>query len=204
LQLKLAERGEAEAQYKLGIRRLPKPEGMRWLCRAADQGHAWARNSIGDLYEYARPPVRKDVVQAYVWHDLSAVAGLSRGAGRRDELAKKTTPAQIARAKRLVKAWKPGQCAANNHTEKRIHSDSPSVSINRYGGDPANRHALPHGCSPPKLTQSRKAEAKMLESTNLAQLRTTRTRKWEIPNKILSPHAEPNDNAIDKNPENRH
>lgn len=92
----------------------------------------------------------------------------------------------------------------NNHTEKRIHSDSPSVSINRYGGDPANRHALPHGCSPPKLTQSRKAEAKMLESTNLAQLRTTRTRKWEIPNKILSPHAEPNDNAIDKNPENRH
>ena len=118
--LERAKRGEAEAQYKLGIRRLPKPEGMRWLCRAADQGHGWARNSIGDRYEYALPPVRKDVVQAYVWHDLSAAAGLSRGAGRRDELAKKMTPAQIARAKRLVKAWKPGKCEVRAATRARV------------------------------------------------------------------------------------
>ena len=108
--LERAMRGEAEAQNLLGARLLPKPEGMRWLCRAADQGHARARNDIAERYAYDLPPVRKDVVQAYLWHDLSAAAGFSPGAGRRDDLAENMTPAQIAKAKRLVKAWKPGQC----------------------------------------------------------------------------------------------
>lgn len=48
-----AERGEAEAQYNLGIECAPSrdfTQAVSWYRRAADQGHAKAQNSLGLLY----------------------------------------------------------------------------------------------------------------------------------------------------------
>lgn len=40
-----AEAGDADAQYRLGAHFLPRAYGISWLCRAADRGHAEARQS---------------------------------------------------------------------------------------------------------------------------------------------------------------
>jgi hypothetical protein len=58
--------------------------------------------------------VPQDYVQAYVWASLaasrfpaSAKADREQTASNRDHIAGLMTPAQIAEAKRLVKAWTP-------------------------------------------------------------------------------------------------
>ena len=58
--------------------------------------------------------VPQDYVQAYKWYDLAAERFAASetekrddAAKRRDEVASNMTPAQIAEAQRLVRAWKP-------------------------------------------------------------------------------------------------
>jgi serine/threonine protein kinase len=77
----LAERGEAGAQYQLGMLYLQgqgvarsDPDAMRLLGRAADQGHARAQLALGDLYAAGRGAARDDRA-ARTWYEKAAMQG---------------------------------------------------------------------------------------------------------------------------------
>jgi uncharacterized protein len=104
----LAARGDARAQYKMGImhedgRGVPVDysEAVGWLLQAADQGNADARSHLGFLYLYGRG-VTQDYVAAYTWFDLAATAGNEHAAFSRDLVAAKMTPSQVAEAQKLA------------------------------------------------------------------------------------------------------
>jgi uncharacterized protein len=73
----LAERGDANAQYNLGV---------------------FYDNGLG---------VPQDKVRAYMWFNLSAAQGREGAAAFRDLIARRMTPAQIAEAQRLAREGKP-------------------------------------------------------------------------------------------------
>ncbi|MEE8494655.1 MAG: tetratricopeptide repeat protein [Nitrospirales bacterium] len=108
----LAEQGDAEAQKYLGnmYRRgdgVPQDyqEAVRWYRLAAEQGHAGAQAQLGLMYTKGQR-VPQDYVQAHMWLSLAAAQGDKRAPKRRDRLAKKMTPAQLAEAQRLAREWK--------------------------------------------------------------------------------------------------
>ena len=51
--------------------------------------------------------VGRDYVQAHMWLDLTTRLGDNSAAYKRDLIAKDMTPAQIAKAQRLAREWKP-------------------------------------------------------------------------------------------------
>ncbi len=75
----LAERGDANAQYNLGV---------------------FYDNGLG---------VPRDKVRAYMWFNLSAAQGRESAAAFRDLIARSLTPAQIAEAQKLAREWKPNE-----------------------------------------------------------------------------------------------
>jgi TPR repeat protein len=81
-------------------------EAATWYRLAADQGNAQAQNNLGALYANGRG-VPRDAVQAYMWFALSAAQDNPPAAANRDATAASMTPAQIAEADKLVRAWKP-------------------------------------------------------------------------------------------------
>jgi Sel1 repeat len=78
-----AERGDAAAQTRLGVRYLTgngvatdATEAVRWYRKAADQGYAPAENELGLCY-VAGKGVEKDAAQAVRWYRLAAEQGLA-------------------------------------------------------------------------------------------------------------------------------
>jgi uncharacterized protein len=111
----LAERGNADAQMKLGFlyvagRGIPQDyaAAVKWFHLAADQGQANAQCFLGLMYFEGRG-VPRDYVSAHMWLDFAAAAGIEDATQYRDALAAKMSPAQIAKAQRLAREWKPGQ-----------------------------------------------------------------------------------------------
>jgi hypothetical protein len=81
----LAEAGDAEAQYKLGVmyasgEGVPKDyrEAARWYRKAAEQGHADAQTILGNLYQYGRG-VPQDYREAVRWIRMAAEQGDAGG-----------------------------------------------------------------------------------------------------------------------------
>ncbi len=80
-----AERGDAEAQYRIG---LAYDEGVlvprdaflaaRWLRRAAEQGHPAAASRLGTLYFTGRG-LPRDLALALAWYRRGAEAGDAEG-----------------------------------------------------------------------------------------------------------------------------
>ncbi len=119
--LEAAERGDAAAQFNLSImcengftdsRHVTegnRPEAMRWLQAAAEQGLPRAQIRLADIYagEATGP---EGVVIACGWY-LLAAAGLS-GAQRQtaqaayQRLSDRLTPEQDAEATRFAQEWK--------------------------------------------------------------------------------------------------
>jgi hypothetical protein len=115
--VRLAERGDARAQTRLGFmyasgQRVPQNpvEAVYWYRRAAEQGDIVAQYLLGDCYDIGRG-VPIDLVQAHKWMNLSA--SLSRGAERehrvrmRDIIGIKMSFQQIAEARDLALRWRP-------------------------------------------------------------------------------------------------
>ena len=73
----LPERGDANAQYNLGV---------------------FYDNGLG---------VPQDRIRAYMWLDLAAMQGRESAATFRDLVARVMTPGQIAEAQKLAREWKP-------------------------------------------------------------------------------------------------
>ena len=108
----LAEKGIAYAQWGLGYM-YAKGEGVprdyaeatKWYRKGAEQGDAIAQLNLGDMYEKGQG-VPQDYVLAHMWLNLAAAQGIEFAGEFRDLLAKKMTPAQIAKAQRLAREWK--------------------------------------------------------------------------------------------------
>ncbi len=107
----LAEQGHAMAQYKLGLiyergQGVPKDyyDAVKWFRRAAEQGHANAQYRLGLGYSQGQG-VPKSYVQAYMWWSLAALDGHQKAGGFRGSVAKRMTPAQIAKAMKLAREW---------------------------------------------------------------------------------------------------
>jgi TPR repeat protein len=124
-----AKQGHAEAQVNLGTLYLhgdapPQSTQMAlfWFDRAAEQGNVAAFANLGAMYAEAQG-VPQDVIQAYTWFLLAAENGDESSAHRRDHLAEKMNPAQIAEAQERARAWKP----TSKSVAGKLYTSSASV-----------------------------------------------------------------------------
>ena len=123
-----AERGDAAAQFNLGIlynSRLDdngyaieanRAEAIKWLLAAAEQGLPRAQSRLAELYA-GGPNASGNFVNACVWFLLATKN--SRGIHRHEarcryeRVAARLTSAQLTEAKRLAGLWR----AQRNHHE---------------------------------------------------------------------------------------
>lgn len=72
----------------------------------AEQGHAEAQCLLGAMYAQGQC-VTQDLVVAEMWFNLSAAQGDLGAQVATRRLAKHMTPAQIAKAQKMTRSWKP-------------------------------------------------------------------------------------------------
>ena len=109
----LAKKGNAEAQYNLGVmyragRGVPRDykEARKWYRLAAEQGNALAQFNLGWMYASGKG-VPQDYVQSHMWFNI-AIANADSEVRKelivdRDSIAKSMTANQIAKAQELAK-----------------------------------------------------------------------------------------------------
>jgi TPR repeat protein len=88
------------------IKRRDYPTALRLIRPLAEQGDANAQYNLGVFYDNGLG-VPQDKVRAYMWFNLSAAQGREGAAAFRDLIARLMTPAQIAEAQKLTREWKP-------------------------------------------------------------------------------------------------
>jgi hypothetical protein len=116
-----AEQGLAAGQFSLGNMYntglgVPRDyaEAVKWYRLAADQGYADAQIKLAFMYGKGRG-VPLDYVMTHVWFNIAAsqysgseqAEERNRAARARDRAASVLTPAQIAKAEKLAREWKP-------------------------------------------------------------------------------------------------
>ena len=114
----LAEQGNANAQHNLGVmygegKGVPQDyaEALKWYRKAAEQGYATAQHNLGVMYGKGLG-VPQDEAQAYMWFKLAASRhppgeDLDRAVKNRDNVAKRMNPAQLSKARKLAREWRP-------------------------------------------------------------------------------------------------
>ena len=93
---------DADAAFK----RRDYATAVRLIRPLAEQGDANAQYNLGVLYDNGLG-VPQDKVRAYMWFTLSAAQGKDGAAAFRDLIARRMTPAQIVEAQKLAQEWKP-------------------------------------------------------------------------------------------------
>ena len=88
------------------LKRRNYPTAVRLILPLAEQGNADAQYNLGVLYDNGLG-VPQDKVRAYMWFNLSAAQGREGAAAFRDLIAGRMTPTQIAEAQKLIRDWKP-------------------------------------------------------------------------------------------------
>jgi len=118
---RLAEQGDATAQFALGSRfatgeDLPQDyaEAVRWFSMAADQGHVVSQATLGAYY-WAGRGVPQDLVKAYFWSVLAQTGGDEASKYRVALLASRMTRGQVVAAQQQANDWiKQHQLASKN------------------------------------------------------------------------------------------
>ena len=105
----LAEQGNADAQYNLGLmykngHGVPQDyaEAVKWYRLAADQGGAEAQSNLGNMYANGLG-VLQDNQTAHMWYNIGAANGNELGGTNRDIIASQMTPADISEAQRRAR-----------------------------------------------------------------------------------------------------
>ena len=111
--LPLAEQGDADAQFNLGVMYdegdgVPQDykEAFKWYRLAAEQGDAFAQTYLGVMYAKGEG-VPQDYALAHKWWNLAGSNGVKQAVGNRNILEKKMTPQQIEKAQEMARNWKP-------------------------------------------------------------------------------------------------
>lgn len=114
--LKAAEQGDGEAQFQVATRYeygrgVPQNFALAaiWLCKSAEQGDTFSQDRLASYY-FTGKGVPRDYVKAYMWWNIAASREADRKfqemlAAKRDEVAAKMTPAQIAEGQQLATEW---------------------------------------------------------------------------------------------------
>ena len=108
----------SRAAHKLG-RMYEKGEGVpmdiseaaKWYRKSAEQGDARAQEDLGEMCARG-VGMSRDNVKAYMWLDLaskrsSGPATGEEAAKKRDSIASRMSPAELAEAQRQVREWMP-------------------------------------------------------------------------------------------------
>ena len=110
-----AAKGHANAQYNLGLmyangQGVTKDDAQaaEWYGKSAAQGNELAQHNLAHLYRNGHG-VERALVTAYAWMNLSAAGGHENAPAERDEIAAKLSAADLAKAQKLSREWKPGQ-----------------------------------------------------------------------------------------------
>lgn len=114
---KAAQQGLSEAQHLLGSMfatgegaPLDYAVAFQWYREAAEQGYVYSQRNVGYMYATGKG-VPQNYVQAYKWYSLagSQMSGEDREKAlkARVVLSRALTPAQIAKAHRSAREWKP-------------------------------------------------------------------------------------------------
>lgn len=109
---KAADQGRDGAQFSLGFMYV-KGLGVAknytsariWFQMSADQGNRFAQAALGELHAQGHG-VPQDYVEAHKWFNLSASQGFEAATEKRNEIAVRMTPAQIAEAQKLAREWR--------------------------------------------------------------------------------------------------
>jgi uncharacterized protein len=114
-----ANRGDAKAQYRLGLLYSNGREGVgqnrleavKWYRRAAEQGDHEAQASLADAY-FNGFGVPQDYIEAHKWANLAisrAPDDVTRSAHlvMLETISQKLSRKQIAEAQKLARDWKP-------------------------------------------------------------------------------------------------
>lgn len=108
---KLADQGDADAQWQLGVRYHNGEEVERddaravmWFFRAAEQGHALAQATLGAYY-WAGRGVPQDLSKAYFWSTLALAQGDENSRSRLEGLASQMTKSQVSSARQQAELW---------------------------------------------------------------------------------------------------
>lgn len=108
---RLAEQGEEDAQYELGVRYrngdgIPQDhaQAAKWIERAAEQGHLSSQRAMGSTY-WAGRGVPRNLSKAYFWSALAARQGDDISLSQMQGLVLQMTPAQVAEAQSQADNW---------------------------------------------------------------------------------------------------
>jgi hypothetical protein len=108
---KLADQGNADAQWQMGIRyhngeNVPHDDAqaMQWFLRAAEQGHVAAQSALGAYY-WAGRGVPEDLSKAYFWSAIALANGDANSKARLEGLASQMTHAQVSAARQQAEVW---------------------------------------------------------------------------------------------------
>jgi TPR repeat protein len=108
-----ARSGNAEAEELIGVMyalglgvEQDYVRAFEWYLRSAMKGHPGAQSGVGWYYEVGLGMPAPDLVRAYMWYVLSAIGGDPDAADSQEEVRKKMTPDQVAKAHILVDDYK--------------------------------------------------------------------------------------------------
>lgn len=113
----LAERGDAQAEFMLGVmyhygKGVPPDDAVAaiWFYKAASKGNPNGQLAFGSLH-IRGAGVRRDLVTAYMWLTLAAESGVSglqqQAVLLRDDAARSMTSQEMERARRLAADFAP-------------------------------------------------------------------------------------------------
>ncbi len=108
-----AHRGHIKAMHNLAVLHANSPGGRSkfnqagfWFKKAANLGLKDSQYNLAILYEEGLG-VQKDLVEAYRWYTLAAKQKDKDAAKRLKKVTANLIPADLARAKQMVQAWRP-------------------------------------------------------------------------------------------------
>ena len=90
------------------IKRRDYATAVRLIRPLAEQGDTNAQYKLGVFYDNGLG-VPQDKIRAYMWLNLSAAQGREGAAAFRDLIARRMTPAQKEEAQKLTREWKPNR-----------------------------------------------------------------------------------------------
>jgi hypothetical protein len=108
---KLADQGDADAQWQMGLRYhngedVPQDDSQatQWFLRAAEQGNVTAQAELGAYY-WAGRGVPEDLSKAYMWSEIALAGGDGNSKSRLEVLASQMTPEQVSAANQQAEQW---------------------------------------------------------------------------------------------------
>ena len=135
---KVAEQGDAAAQYNLGLRYIDgrgvakdAAEAAKWFRKAADQGNADGQFELGYLYESGRG-ITKGEAEAAKWYQKAAVQGNGDAIRRLENLsAKSRLEAELSRKGRVLSSLDAGMYTYIELTEngKAVWIAAPTIKV---------------------------------------------------------------------------